>query len=45
MSLFRDKNFVTAALGHMMVDSLNGTRAIILTFLSIPLGLTNTLLG
>lgn len=45
MSLFRDKNFLTAAIGHMMVDSLNGTRAIILTFLSIPLGLTNTLLG
>jgi FSR family fosmidomycin resistance protein-like MFS transporter len=45
MSLFRDKNFVLAAVGHMLVDSLNGTRAIILTFLSIPLGLTNTLLG
>lgn len=45
MSLFRDKNFLAAALGHMVVDSMNGTRAIILTFLSIPLGLTNTLLG
>jgi len=45
MSLFRDKNFIAAALGHFMVDSLNGSRAIILTFLSVPLGLTNTLLG
>lgn len=45
MSLFRNKNFVAAALGHLMVDSLNGTRAILLTFLSIPLGLSNTLLG
>lgn len=45
MSLFRNKNFIAAALGHFMVDSLNGSRAIILTFLSVPLGLTNTLLG
>lgn len=45
MSLFRNKNFVAAALGHFMVDSLNGTRAVLLTFLSIPLGLTNALLG
>lgn len=45
MSLFRNKNFLAAALGHMIVDSLNGTRAIILAFLSVPLGLTNTLLG
>lgn len=45
MSLFRNKNFLAAALGHLVVDSLNGTRAILLTFLSIPLGLSNTLLG
>ncbi len=45
MSLFRNKNFLTSAVGHLLVDSLNGTRAIILTFLSIPLGLSNTMLG
>ncbi|GAP14250.1 arabinose efflux permease [Longilinea arvoryzae] len=45
MPLFRDKNFLAAAIGHLLVDSLNGTRAIILTFLSIPLGLSNTMLG
>lgn len=45
MSLFRNKNFLAAALGHLTVDSLNGTRAILLTFLCIPLGLSNTLLG
>lgn len=45
MPLFRNKNFLAAALGHLMVDSLNGNRAILLTFLSIPLGLSNTLLG
>lgn len=45
MSLFRDKNFIAAALGHLMVDTLNGTRAILLTFLSIPLGMTNAMLG
>lgn len=45
MSLFRNKNFLAAALGHLMVDSMNGNRAILLAFLCIPLGLSNTLLG
>ncbi len=42
MSLFNNKRFVAAGLGHFTVDVLNGVRNVLLAFLSIPLGLTNT---
>lgn len=32
-------------LAHLAVDLLNGSRSVLLAFLSIPLGLTNTLIG
>jgi MFS transporter, FSR family, fosmidomycin resistance protein len=40
-----DKLFASVAWGHFTVDVLNGTRAILLTFLSVPLGLSNAALG
>jgi len=45
MSLLLDALFSSVALSHFAVDLLNGQRAVILTFLSVPLGLTNTALG
>lgn len=45
MSLILDSLFSSVAYGHLMVDLLNGQRAILLTYLSGPLGLTNTVLG
>jgi len=45
MSLLFDKIFSSVALGHLVVDILNGSRTVILTFMSISLGLTNTALG
>lgn len=45
MSLLRDKLFSSIALGHLMVDLLNGSRAVLLTFLSGPFGLSNADIG
>jgi FSR family fosmidomycin resistance protein-like MFS transporter len=45
MSLLTDKSFLATSLAHFAVDLLNSTRPVILVFLSIPLGLTNTLIG
>lgn len=45
MALLRDKLFSSVALSHLAVDMLNGQLAVLLTFLSVPLGLTNSLLG
>jgi FSR family fosmidomycin resistance protein-like MFS transporter len=45
MTLLRDALFSAVAMSHFAVDFLNGQRAVILTFLSVPLGLTNTVLG
>ncbi|MBP1701199.1 MAG: major facilitator transporter [Chloroflexi bacterium] len=45
MSFLLDKLFSSVAWGHFMVDILNGQRAVLLTFLSVPLGLTNAALG
>ncbi|GAB4421772.1 MAG: MFS transporter [Anaerolineales bacterium] len=45
MSLLRDKLFSSIALGHLMVDLLNGTRAVLLTFISKPFGLSNADIG
>lgn len=45
MSLLRDRLFSSMALGHLAVDFLNGNRAVLLAYLSIPLGLTNAAVG
>jgi len=45
MSLLRDKLFSSIAFGHLMVDLLNGGRAVLLTFLSGPFGLSNADIG
>ncbi len=45
MSLIINRLFNSVALAHMIVDVLNGTRNVLLAFLSKPLGLSNTSLG
>jgi FSR family fosmidomycin resistance protein-like MFS transporter len=45
MNIIFDKRFAPVGAGHFFVDSLNGCRSILLTFLSISLGLTNSVLG
>ena len=42
MSLLLDALFSSVALGHLMVDLLNGSRAVLLAYLSGPLALTNS---
>ncbi|MGB7877014.1 MAG: MFS transporter [Anaerolineales bacterium] len=41
MPLLFDSLFSSIAIGHLMVDLLNGSRAVLLAYLSGPLGLTN----
>jgi FSR family fosmidomycin resistance protein-like MFS transporter len=41
MPLLFDSLFSSIALGHLMVDLLNGSRSVLLAYLSEPLGLTN----
>jgi len=41
MPLLLDSIFSSIALGHLMVDLLNGARPVLLAYLSEPLGLTN----
>jgi hypothetical protein len=41
MPLLLDSLFSSIALGHLMVDLLNGSRPVLLAFLSGPLSLTN----
>lgn len=45
MSLLRDRLFSSVAIGHLTVDFLNGNRAVLLAFLSVPLGLSNAEVG
>jgi FSR family fosmidomycin resistance protein-like MFS transporter len=45
MTLLIDSIFSSVALGHMMVDLLNGSRPVLLAYLSKSLGLTNTSLA
>jgi len=45
MTLLFDALFSAVALSHFAVDILNGQRSVILAYLSIPLGLSNTTLG
>lgn len=44
-SLLLDGLFSSVALTHLVVDSINSQRAVLLTFLSVPLGLNNAALG
>ena len=45
MPLLLDSLFSSIALGHLMVDLLNGSRPVLLAYLSEPLGLTNANIG
>jgi FSR family fosmidomycin resistance protein-like MFS transporter len=45
LSLLLDPSFLAAALAHFAVDLLNSQRPVLLAYLSVPLGLTNTLIG
>ncbi len=45
MTLLIDSIFSSVALGHLMVDLLNGSRPVLLAFLSKSLGLTNASLA
>jgi FSR family fosmidomycin resistance protein-like MFS transporter len=45
MSLLTDNIFSSVAFGHLIVDMLNGQRPILLAYLSVSLGLTNTTLA
>ncbi len=45
MSLLIDSIFSSVAFGHLMVDLLNGSRPVLLAFLSKSLGLTNASLA
>ena len=42
MPLLLDSLFSSIAFGHFMVDLLNGSRSVLLAYLSEPLGLSNT---
>jgi FSR family fosmidomycin resistance protein-like MFS transporter len=45
MNIFKEKRFASVALGHFVIDILNGQRIVILPFLSVLMGLSNTTLG
>lgn len=45
MTLLLDSLFSSVALSHFIVDVLNGQRAVLLAYLSVPLGLSNAALG
>lgn len=45
MSLLLDAIFSSVALSHLIVDIMNGMRAVLLAYLSGPLGLTNAVIG
>lgn len=45
MSLILDSIFSSIALGHLIVDVLNGQRSVLLTYWSAELGLSNTTLA
>ncbi|MEN6408930.1 MAG: MFS transporter [Anaerolineaceae bacterium] len=45
MTLLLNKIFSSVAFSHFFVDMINSQRAILLAYLSVPLGLTNAMLG
>lgn len=45
MNLLRHKTVLLSALGHLSIDILAGAVNVLLTFLSVPLGMSNAVLG
>jgi len=45
VSLIRDRSFLANAAAHGVVDFINSQRPMLLAVLSVPLGLTNTMIG
>lgn len=45
MSLIRDRSFLANAAAHAVVDLINAQRPMLLAVLSVPLGLTNAMVG
>lgn len=45
MNLLKDKRFASIALGHLMIDIMNSQRLVILPFISVLMGLSNSTLG
>lgn len=45
MSLLRNSSFLAAATAHFGVDLINSQKSLLLAFLSVPLGLSNSLIG
>ena len=45
MQILRNAKFLAVSLAHMAVDTLNGLRTVLFTYLSKPMGLTNANLG
>jgi FSR family fosmidomycin resistance protein-like MFS transporter len=45
MKIFHDRSFFAASLAHLLVDLINSQRPLLLALLSVPLGLSNTMIG
>lgn len=45
MSLIRDRSFLANAIAHGVVDMINSQRPMLLAVFSVPLGLTNAMIG
>ena len=45
MSLFRNRLFMAASLGHMLLDIFNSSGPVLVAFLSVSMGLSNTLVA
>jgi len=45
MTIFRDRSFFATSLAHFLVDIVNSQRPLLLALLSVPLGLSNTMIG
>ncbi len=45
MSIFRNRLFMAAGLGHMVLDIFNSSSPVLIAFLSVPMGLSNTLVA
>lgn len=45
MNIFLEKRFSSVALGHLIIDVMNGQRLVILPFISVLMGLSNSTLG
>jgi len=45
MKIIRNRLFLAVALGHTTVDTFNNSGPVIIAFLSVPLGLSNTQIG